>query len=181
MLGVGRAAPAQFAAALGRGEFTAHSRRRPEGRFLLLGGDSILFGFRRPEGLPPPFGGLTARGDPLAPSILNQTGGAAHWPPEPKTKGTTFVAPFVLEQVKGIEPSCSAWEADILPLNYTCILKLTVTFYHGLGRIARGKAHFFCRRGGTEKIHETFMISPCSTGEEWAMIGKTRDDRGGYR
>ena len=43
MLGVGRAAPAQFAAALGRGEFTAHSRRRPEGRFLLLGGDCILF------------------------------------------------------------------------------------------------------------------------------------------
>ena len=29
---------------------------------------------------------------------------------------------FILEQVKGIEPSCSAWEADILPLNYTCNL-----------------------------------------------------------
>ena len=27
-----------------------------------------------------------------------------------------------MEQVKGIEPSCSAWEADILPLNYTCKL-----------------------------------------------------------
>ena len=27
---------------------------------------------------------------------------------------------FNMEQVKGIEPSCSAWEADILPLNYTC-------------------------------------------------------------
>lgn len=26
-----------------------------------------------------------------------------------------------LEQVRGIEPPCSAWEADILPLNYTCI------------------------------------------------------------
>lgn len=26
-----------------------------------------------------------------------------------------------MEQVKGIEPSCSAWEADILPLNYTRI------------------------------------------------------------
>ena len=26
-----------------------------------------------------------------------------------------------LEQVKGIEPSCSAWEADILPLNYSRI------------------------------------------------------------
>lgn len=25
------------------------------------------------------------------------------------------------KQVRGIEPPCSAWEADILPLNYTCI------------------------------------------------------------
>ena len=24
-----------------------------------------------------------------------------------------------LERVKGIEPSCAAWEAAILPLNYT--------------------------------------------------------------
>lgn len=27
-----------------------------------------------------------------------------------------------MEQVKGIEPSTSAWEADVLPLNYTCVL-----------------------------------------------------------
>ena len=26
-----------------------------------------------------------------------------------------------MEQVRGIEPPCSAWEADILPLNYTCM------------------------------------------------------------
>jgi hypothetical protein len=26
-----------------------------------------------------------------------------------------------LEQVKGIEPSWSAWEAEVLPLNYTCM------------------------------------------------------------
>ena len=25
-----------------------------------------------------------------------------------------------MEQVMGIEPTCSAWKADILPLNYTC-------------------------------------------------------------
>ena len=30
-----------------------------------------------------------------------------------------------VEQVRGIEPPCSAWEADILPLNYTC----KVSFY----------------------------------------------------
>lgn len=26
---------------------------------------------------------------------------------------------FLVERVKGIEPSYSAWEADILPMNYT--------------------------------------------------------------
>jgi hypothetical protein len=26
---------------------------------------------------------------------------------------------LALERVKGIEPSCSAWKADVLPLNYT--------------------------------------------------------------
>lgn len=36
-------------------------------------------------------------------------------------ENTRFSAVFTLEQVKGIEPSCSAWEADVLPLNYTCI------------------------------------------------------------
>ena len=27
---------------------------------------------------------------------------------------------LLLEQVTGIEPAYSAWEADVLPLNYTC-------------------------------------------------------------
>ncbi len=30
-----------------------------------------------------------------------------------------FLRECVLERVKGIEPSFSAWEADVLPLNYT--------------------------------------------------------------
>ena len=38
-----------------------------------------------------------------------------------KTKAPAKAGAFVLEQVKGIEPSYSAWEADVLPLNYTCI------------------------------------------------------------
>ena len=28
-------------------------------------------------------------------------------------------SPFNVERVKGIEPSCPAWEAGVLPLNYT--------------------------------------------------------------
>lgn len=38
------------------------------------------------------------------------------------------------EQVKGIEPSTSAWEADVLPLNYTCTYKETlIQLYEGFG------------------------------------------------
>lgn len=33
------------------------------------------------------------------------------------TKGMNTIVLFV-ERAKGIEPSCSAWEADVLPLNY---------------------------------------------------------------
>ena len=29
--------------------------------------------------------------------------------------------PFLLEQAMGIEPTTSAWEADVLPLNYACV------------------------------------------------------------
>ena len=48
-----------------------------------------------------------------------------------------------VEQVKGIEPSCSAWEADILPLNYTCIVFLG--YYSTPDLILQAK---FCRVGG---------------------------------
>ena len=38
---------------------------------------------------------------------------------------TRFSASFTYEnqRVKGIEPSCAAWEAAVLPLNYTRILE----------------------------------------------------------
>ena len=36
---------------------------------------------------------------------------------------------FLLEQVKGIEPSYQAWEARVLPLNYTCIMLVTILAY----------------------------------------------------
>ncbi len=30
--------------------------------------------------------------------------------------------PYLLERMKGVEPSCPAWEAGVLPMNYTRIL-----------------------------------------------------------
>ena len=43
--------------------------------------------------------------------------GAATARPERLNGSLTWA--FVVERVKGIEPSLSAWEADVLPLNYT--------------------------------------------------------------
>ena len=47
----------------------------------------------------------------------------------------------LLEQVRGIEPPCSAWEADILPLNYTCTALNIIA-----NRLGKCK-HFFASSG----------------------------------
>ena len=36
-----------------------------------------------------------------------------------QSKNTALAARLLLERVTGIEPALSAWEADVLPLNYT--------------------------------------------------------------
>ena len=52
-----------------------------------------------------------------------------------KNRETIAVSRFlVLERVKGIEPSCSAWEADILPLNYTRICLTKAIINDGWGK-----------------------------------------------
>ena len=43
-----------------------------------------------------------------------------------KTKGTALfgnhsTCSLIMEHATGIEPAYSAWEADVLPLNYACI------------------------------------------------------------
>jgi len=44
-------------------------------------------------------------------------------------EGVRDVVYLVLERVKGIEPSQSAWEADVLPLNYTRKYVVLRAFY----------------------------------------------------
>lgn len=46
---------------------------------------------------------------------------------------------FFLERVRGIEPPCSAWEADILPLNYTR------KFFYIIAGFGGKSKHFFRR------------------------------------
>ena len=53
---------------------------------------------------------------------------------------------FFVEQATGIEPACSAWEADILPLNYACInifLLQWILLYHILFYFSSGFINFF--------------------------------------
>ena len=42
---------------------------------------------------------------------------------------------FFVEQVKGVEPSYRAWEARVLPMNYTCVCLLS---YHTFLEKSRG-------------------------------------------
>ena len=56
------------------------------------------------------------------PEHIKSKGGAAQRAAEPKKKGLPVGSPFFLEQVRRIELPYSAWEADVLPLNYTCDL-----------------------------------------------------------
>lgn len=50
--------------------------------------------------------------------------------------------PFLVEQVKGVEPSYQAWEACVLPMNYTCVETL-LSIAHPRGKGKR-KLHL-CR------------------------------------
>lgn len=43
--------------------------------------------------------------------------------PQEKKKNGFYKKAVTVEQVKGIEPSSQAWEARILPMNYTCTVQ----------------------------------------------------------
>jgi hypothetical protein len=59
-----------------------------------------------------------------------------------------------LEQVKGVEPSCSAWEADVLPMNYTCIWKCG----NIIALISRKCKSGFCRTQKNPPPHRTRRV-----------------------
>ena len=46
-----------------------------------------------------------------------------------KTKGMALFGnhstyPLIMEHATGVEPAYSAWEANVLPMNYACVFKL---------------------------------------------------------
>jgi hypothetical protein len=72
------------------------------------------------------FLGLRVRSGPVLRTVLRRSAGPSNSEPEgahpkhrtPNAKGPCR-GPLHLERVKGIEPSYEAWEAAVLPLNYT--------------------------------------------------------------
>ena len=57
----------------------------------------------------------------LADDCISSAARYSHFDTLPKNKPyARHRVSMQLEQVKGIEPSYSAWKADVLPLNYTC-------------------------------------------------------------
>ncbi len=103
----------------------------------------------RATGAAPPFGG---GGAPPCPRQRGEKRAGE----EKKKKAPAQVAPepFGLEQAMGIEPTTSAWEADVLPLNYACTCKCsTIIVRLGPKRQAPG-----------EKLQKNSPFSPLRQG-----------------
>lgn len=67
----------------------------------------------------------------------------------------------IMERVKGIEPSPQAWEAGVLPLNYTRISDLIIISYRAKKNQAHLSLHHdnaLCRRQGTELDIDFFLF-----------------------
>ena len=76
----------------------------------------------------------------------------------------------LLERVMGIEPTCSAWKADILPLNYTRGSPETLTLCHYKGHLSSAfpQKHekVFVRKNGAKPVLRPAgiqIVSMCSS------------------
>src|SRR5699024_7128739 len=55
----------------------------------------------------------------VSPTLSHVCAVPACWPGVPGPVTLAVTRPFTVERVTGIEPALSAWEAEVLPLNYT--------------------------------------------------------------
>jgi hypothetical protein len=52
-------------------------------------------------------------------AVATARGRSSRFRGPPPTRKSPTTGPFHVERVTGLEPALSAWEADVLPLNYT--------------------------------------------------------------
>lgn len=117
---------------------------------------------QRPAALLPRTRGLPKanpqrRANALRPSKSNETGWRL-----PRAAGTQQKRhlpqqmSFLLEQVKGVEPSYQAWEACVLPMNYTCVeTLLSIAHPGGKGKRKLCLCHISLERGFLSNKAET--------------------------
>ena len=74
---------------------------------------------------------------------------------------------FVLEQVTGIEPALSAWEAEVLPLHHTCDVGL---YYSASGAFRQAVWKIFCAAADTAAFQPPGPA--CHPGGQSALAGK---------
>ena len=65
---------------------------------------------------------------------------------------------YLMEQVVGIEPTSSAWKAEVLPLNYTCIYKVNCQDF-GAGSGNRTHVISLEGWGSTIELHLHFLLT----------------------
>ena len=72
----------------------------------------------------------------------------------PKKGAPAWGAPF-LEQATGIEPAASAWEAEVLPLDYACEHTILYTMRGILSMPPHAKGEFFHRKSRQDPLTPT--------------------------
>ena len=67
------------------------------------------------------------------------------------------VTGILLEQMTGIEPAYSAWEADVLPLNYICVTNIIRHFSRFVKRKTKKRQNdcFVYAQGGEKRYSVT--------------------------
>ena len=104
----------------------------------------------------------------------------------PKEKNRSLTGFSLLEQATGIEPATSAWEADVLPLNYACDATIIYHFSSLVKRFLSTKSVVLCcraaRRGPTQRWSG---ITPAAQwrrgGREWRAAFARRTSADGRR
>lgn len=74
---------------------------------------------------------------------------------------------FIWEQVTGIEPALSAWEAEVLPLHHTCDVGL---YYSASGAFRQAVWKIFCTAADTAAFQPPGPA--CHPGGQSALAGK---------
>ena len=76
-----------------------------------------------------------------------------------------------MEQATGIEPANSAWEADVLPLNYACIL-IIIAYRMAFVNTFFGRSRDFCGGSLRQRVVTNSARRACYNGRDKPWGGR---------